>query len=177
MPEQEELQRKTGQRGLLITSYRGSEKDSDRAVTPAVEAVCVPAHGATRVPTSQAAAPPSRSTLTGQSCHRQKSCLCAQGHFGCVRLCDPVDWPARLLCQRWGSPGKTTGVYWPILVAIPSRALYFLLPYLPTPLSTWCCQNPWDPSTCTTSTPGPHRSKPKPSRAASGAKSRWMTPM
>ena len=91
MPEQEELQRKTGQRGLLITSYRGSEKDSDRAVTPAVEAVCVPAHGATRVPTSQAAAPPSRSTLTGQSCHRQKSCLCAQGHFGCVRLCDPVD--------------------------------------------------------------------------------------
>ena len=27
-------------------------------------------------------------------------------------------WPARLLCQG-GSPGKNTGVYWPILVAIP----------------------------------------------------------
>ena len=27
--------------------------------------------------------------------------------------------PARLLCQRGGSPGKNTGVYWPILVAIP----------------------------------------------------------
>ena len=37
------------------------------------------------------------------------------------------------------------------------------------PLSTWCCQNPCNPSSCTTSTPGPHRGKPKPSRAASGA--------
>ena len=37
-------------------------------------------------------------------------------------------WPARLLCQGGGSPGKKTGVYWPILVAIPSRALHFPLP-------------------------------------------------
>ena len=28
-------------------------------------------------------------------------------------------WPARLLCQRGGSPGKNTGAYWPILVVIP----------------------------------------------------------
>ena len=28
-------------------------------------------------------------------------------------------WPARLLCQRRGTPGKNTGVYWPVLVAIP----------------------------------------------------------
>ena len=27
-------------------------------------------------------------------------------------------WPTRLLCQA-GSPGKNTGVYWPILVAVP----------------------------------------------------------
>ena len=27
-------------------------------------------------------------------------------------------WPARLLCQG-GSPGKSTGVYWSMLVAIP----------------------------------------------------------
>ena len=27
-------------------------------------------------------------------------------------------WPTRLICQR-GSPGKNTGAYWPILVAIP----------------------------------------------------------
>ena len=32
-----------------------------------------------------------------------------------------------------------------------------------------CCQNPCDPSSCTTSTPGPHRGKPESSRAASGA--------
>ena len=28
-------------------------------------------------------------------------------------------WPARLLCQRVGSPGKNTGAYWPIPVVIP----------------------------------------------------------
>ena len=59
----------------------------------------------------------------------------------------------------------------------PSRTLYFLLPYLPTPLSTWYCQNPCDLSNCTTSTPGPHRGKPKPSKAASGAKPQWTTHM
>ena len=58
------------------------------------------------------------------------------------------------------------GQYW---LPYPSRALYFLLPYPPTPLSTWCCQNPCNPSSCTTSTPGPHRGRPKSSRAASGA--------
>ena len=162
---------------------RGLKKDSDRAVTPAVEAVCVPCTlGTARVPASQAAAPPSQSVLTGAELPRGGwDMCCVYSHsvasvlFNSLRPCRL--WPARLLCQRWGSPGKTTGVYWPILVAIPSRALYFLLPYLPTPLSTWRCQNPWDPSTCTTSTPGPHRSKPKPSRAASEAKPQWMIPM
>ncbi|CAN0567202.1 unnamed protein product [Rangifer tarandus platyrhynchus] len=51
----------------------------------------------------------------------------------------------------------------------PPRALYCLLPWPPTPLRTWCCRNPCDPSSPTTSTPGPHRGKPKSSRAASGA--------
>ena len=58
------------------------------------------------------------------------------------------------------------GQYW---VSYPSRALYFLLPQPPTSLSNRCCQNPCNPSSCTTSTPGPHRGKPKSSRAASGA--------
>ena len=40
------------------------KKDSDRAITPAVEAVHVPAH-LVLPGSSQAAAPPSRSTLTG----------------------------------------------------------------------------------------------------------------
>ena len=38
--------------------------------------------------------------------------------------------------------------------------------------SFWCCQNPCNPSSCTTSTPGLHRGKPKFSRAASGANPR-----
>ena len=36
-------------------------------------------------------------------------------------------WPARLLCQGI-LPGKNTGVYWPIWLPYPSRALHFLLP-------------------------------------------------
>ena len=31
----------------------------------------------------------------------------------CVTLCDPVDWPVRLLCQRGGSSRQE---YWSILV-------------------------------------------------------------
>ena len=99
----------------------------------------------------------------------KKSCVYA--HRVALIVSDSLQpcrlWPVRLLCQRRRCPGKNTGAYWPILVAIPSRALYFLLPYPPTPLSTWCCQNPCNPSSCTTSTP--HRGKPKSSRAASRA--------
>ena len=71
---------------------------------------------------------------------------------------------------REGVPQARTlarmGQYW---LPYPSRALYFLLSQPPTPLTTWCCQNPCDPSSCTLSTPGPHWGKPKPSRAVSGA--------
>ena len=87
----------------------------------------------------------------------------------CPTLCNPVDCGLPGFSVReGGSPGKNTGAYWPILVVIPFQSIYFLLPQLPTPLSTWCGQNPCDPSSCTTSTPGPHRGKPKSSRAASG---------
>ena len=34
-------------------------------------------------------------------------------------------WPTRLLCQKMGSPGKNTGAYWPILVAIPFQSTIF----------------------------------------------------
>jgi len=40
VPERAGLWRKTGQRGLLITSYKRLEK---RVITPAVEAVHIPA--------------------------------------------------------------------------------------------------------------------------------------
>ena len=78
-------------------------------------------------------------------------------------------WPARLLCQGGVLQARILECidqYW---LPYPTRALYFLLPWPSTPLSTWCCQNPCNPSSCTTSTPGPHRGKPKSSRAASGA--------
>ena len=65
MPEQAELWRKTSQRGLRLPATRGWNKDSERAITPAAEAACPCTLGAARVPTSQAAAPPSHSTLTG----------------------------------------------------------------------------------------------------------------
>ena len=86
-------------------------------------------------------------------------------------------WPARLLYQRGGSPSKNTGVYWPILVAIPFQSTLFPTTLTPIPLSTWCCQNPCESNSCTTSTPGPHRGKPSPSRAASGTKPQWKTHM
>ena len=71
-------------------------------------------------------------------------------------------WAARLLCQGGGLQAGTrahTGQHW---LPCPSRALCFLLPQPPTPLSTWCCQDPCDPSSCTTSTPALTGADPSP---------------
>ena len=138
------------------------------------EAVSVPAQlGATRVPESQATASPSHSTLTGAELPQaKKSCVCAHRVASVVsdslRPCRL--WPARLLCQGWGFSRQES---WSILA---NTGCHPLLKHCISccrscqlPLSTWCCQNPCDPSSCTTSTPGPHRGKPKSSRAASGA--------
>ena len=107
-------------------------------------------------------------TATGK---KSLASICVGSLRSCPTLCDPED------C---GLPGfsvrgilqarilERIGRFW---LPYPFRALYFLLPQPPTPLSTWCCQNPCDPSSYTTSTPGPHRGKSKSSRAASGANS------
>ena len=107
-------------------------------------------------------------TATGK---KNLASICIGSFRSCPTLCDPED------C---GLPGfsvrrilqarilERIGRFW---LPYPFRALYFLLPQPPTPLSTWCCQNPCDPSSYTTSTPGPHRGKPNSSRAASGANS------
>ena len=93
---------------------------------------------------------PSSCTTLTLNCHwgraatgKKISCIYARKVTSIVSNCfRPCSlWPARLLCQG-GSSGKNTAVYWPILVAIPSGALYFLLPYPLTPLSNWCYQNP-----------------------------------
>ena len=111
--------------------------------------------------------------LLEQSCHRQKKvfhlCTFHLSVFG-PTLCEPVD------CGLPGFSVREGFLQTRILECIgqewfpyPSRELYFLLPQLPTPLSTWCCQNPCNSSSCTTSTSGPPRGKAKSSRAASGA--------
>ena len=123
MPEQEELRRKTGQRGILITSYKGSKKDSDRAITPATEAVCVPAHLALPgSPQAKQLCHLHAQLSLGQSCHRQKTSLVfmrAGSLQSCPILCDPVD------C---GLPGfSVRGVsrqeYWSVLASIGCHTL------------------------------------------------------
>ena len=74
MPELVELRRKSGQRGLLITGYKRLKKDCDRAITPAMEAVCVPAHLA--LPGSPQAKQLHHlhtQLSLGQSCRREKT--------------------------------------------------------------------------------------------------------
>ena len=70
--------------------------------------------------------------------------LCAEGHFSHVQiLCDPVDCglPGFLVRER-GSPGKNTEAIGQDWLPYPSRALYFLLPKLATPLSTGAVRAP-----------------------------------
>ena len=108
----------------------------------------------------------------GQSCHRQKivfvyACRVALVEKNSLRPCGL--WPAWLLCQGGGFFRQA---YWSVLANTGCHTLLehciSCCPSLQPP-STWCCQNPCDPSSCTTSTPGPHRGKPKSSRADSGA--------
>ena len=100
------------------------KKDSDRNITPAAEAVCVPVHLA--LPGS----PQAKQThhlhaqlSLGQSCHRQKESLVfiRTGSLrSCPTLPNPVDCGLPGFSVReGGSPDKNTGAYWPILVAIP----------------------------------------------------------
>ena len=159
------------------------KKDSDRAITPAVKAVCVPAHQAPPGSLQAKLLGHLHAQLSlGQSCHRQKSCIYAH-RFASV-VSDPLrpcrQCPARLLCQVGvGVGGFSREEYWSILANTGCHTvLEHYISCCPSHqfLSTWCCQNPCNPRSCTTSTPGPHRRKPKPSRAASGANpSGWPT--
>ena len=134
----------------------GLKKDSDRAITLALEAVHVPAHLAPPGSLQAKQLYHLHAQLSlGQSYHKQKkSCLFA--HRIASVVSDSLQpcrlWPARLLCQGRGSPGKNTGAYWPYWLPYPSGALYFLLPQPPIPLSTWCCHGPHKPSSCATFT-------------------------
>ena len=97
-----------------------AQAKTDRAVIPAVAAVHVPAH---LEPPESLEAKQLRHLHDyfhwGRATRGKKSCIyvhrvsLAVSNF--LRPCRL--WPARFLCQG-GAPGKNTGVYWSILVAI-----------------------------------------------------------
>ena len=109
-----------------MPATRGSKKDSDRAVTPAMEAVPVPTHLELSGPSKPSSCTPSHSALTGAELPQAKkkknqslASMCTRSLRSCLTLCDSVDWPARLLYQGGGSPGENTGACWPILLPYP----------------------------------------------------------
>ena len=73
-------------------------------------------------------------------------------------------------CQASLSGGFSRQKYWSVLANTGCHTLLeHCISCCPSRQLTWCCQNPCDPSSCSTPTPGPHRGKPKSSRAATGA--------
>ena len=134
---------------------RGWKKDWEGHNSGGGGSLCLCTLGAARVPASLAAALPSCSTLTGAELPQAKKILrpWAQGSFGPVWLVATL-WT--VACQAslsgrgvlWAGILKCIGQYW---FPCPSRALYLLLPQ-PTPLSTWCRQNPCNPAAA----PPPH---------------------
>ena len=116
VPEWAELWRKTGQKGLLITSYNRLKKDSNRAITPVAGAVHVPAHLVLAgSPQAKQLCQLHAHLSLGQSCYRQKKC-CVDMHRVTLVVFDSLQpcrlWPARLLCQGGGFFRQE---YWSVL--------------------------------------------------------------
>ena len=110
-----------------MPATRGLKKDTNRAITPVMEAVYVPAHLMPPVsPQTKQLRHLHIQFSLGQSCHSQKnSCVYAGVALVMSDSSRPCRlWPARLLCQG-DSPGKNTRAYWPILVAIPFLSTIF----------------------------------------------------
>ena len=118
-----QLQKKTGQRGLLITSYKRLEKrlwwghNSCDGGSPYPARLVPPGS-----PQAKQLCHLHARLSQGQSCHRQKmSCIYA------LRVTSVVSnslqpcrlWPTSFSVREGASSGKNTGAYWPILVAIP----------------------------------------------------------
>ena len=86
---------KDAKEAFELPATRGSKKHSDRAVTPAMRAACVPATWRCQgLATSQAAAPPSCSTLTRAELPQAKERLvstCTGSLWSCLTLCNLVD--------------------------------------------------------------------------------------
>ena len=131
-----------------MPAIRGSKKDSDRAITPAVEAVRVSAH---LVPPGSPQAKQLRHLLAqlslGQSCHRQKKSPVSM-HTGSLQssltLCDPIDCGLPGFSVReWGFPRQE---YWSILTNTGCHTLleHYIscCPSHQLPLSTGAARTP-----------------------------------
>ena len=114
-----------------------------------------------------------RSTLTGAELPQAKNALhlCIQGRFSPVQLFAALQTVA---CQAsLSGKGVLQARILDVLANTGCRSLleHYVSCCPSCQLSRVLegCQNPRNPSSCTTSTPGPHRGKPKSSRAASRA--------
>ena len=125
MPEWAKLQRITRHRSLLMQATRGWKKDSDRAMTPAAEAVRVPAHlvlpGSPQVKKLYHI---HDQLSLGKSCKKEMQKvlhLCVQGRFSSVQLFSTCTlWPAMLLCQEELFSGQE---YWSLFVSTGCQTL------------------------------------------------------
>ena len=80
------------------------------------------------VPMTQAALLPSCSTLTGaelSQAKKKKSCVYTHGVPSVVSNSATLWTVACQACLSGGFPGKNTGVYWKILIAIPFWSTIF----------------------------------------------------
>ena len=112
---------KTSQRGFLISSYQSLKKDSDRAIAPVAETVCVPAHLALpgSLQLKQLCHLHTQLSLM-QSCHRQKKkkkkkknlvYMYTESLWSCPTLCEPV----AVACQASLSVGFSRQEYYSVL--------------------------------------------------------------
>ena len=62
---------------------------------------------------------------TGKKKKKSLVFMCAGSLLFCLIICGPVDCGLPGFSVRGGSPGKNTGAYWPILVAIPFWSTIF----------------------------------------------------
>ena len=99
-----------------------ARKKTERAVTPAVEAVHVPAHFAPPGSLPARQLHHLHTQLTLGQCHRQNKSFVSMGAGLlqlCPILCDPVDCAMPSFSVREGGSPGNIGAYWSILVAIP----------------------------------------------------------
>ena len=114
-----------------LLAARGLKKDSDRAITPAAEAVRVPPHVApTRSLRPKQLCHIHTQPSLGQSCRGKKKVrwLCMWGHFCHVQLCDPMDWGLSGFSVSGVLQARILECIGQYRLPYPSRILYFLLP-------------------------------------------------